>query len=102
MKSKMKATNAVASGRKWSNSLSMPFVPLGDVLIAVKETTRADYAAYLRSQPALSAPPVDITSVLTLPMTHVSRHDADINTNKVRPPRSFEFLLLKHSDQLRL
>jgi serine/threonine protein kinase/formylglycine-generating enzyme required for sulfatase activity len=75
---KMKATNAVAFGRKWSNSLSMAFVPLGDVLIAVKETTRADYASYLRSQPALSAPPVDVTNVLSLPMTHVSRHDAEL------------------------
>jgi len=75
---KMKATVAVAFGRKWRNSLDMAFTPLGDVLIAVNETRRADYAAFLRTQPSSSTVPIDITKSISLPMTHVSRRDAEL------------------------
>jgi formylglycine-generating enzyme required for sulfatase activity len=44
----------------------------------VNETRRADYAAFLRSQPTPTAPPVEITSQISLPMTFVSRRDAEL------------------------
>jgi hypothetical protein len=75
---KMKTTDAVAFGRKWRNSLGMAFTPLGDVLIAVKETCRADYATFLRSQPMPGAAPVDVTSQISLPMNFVNRRDAEL------------------------
>jgi formylglycine-generating enzyme required for sulfatase activity len=55
----------------------MSFAPLGDVLIGVREVCRADYAAFLRAQTPAEAPPVDVASHISLPMTHVSRGDAE-------------------------
>lgn len=75
---KMKPTEAVAFGRKWRNSLGMGFTPLGNVLVAVTETRRTDYAAYLRALPLATVPPVDTSSDVSLPMTHVNRRDAEL------------------------
>lgn len=75
---KMKPTDAVAFGRKWRNSLGMAFTPLGNILIAVTETRRADYASYLRALPESSLPPVDTSSDVSLPMTHVNRREAEL------------------------
>ncbi|WP_113960145.1 bifunctional serine/threonine-protein kinase/formylglycine-generating enzyme family protein [Roseimicrobium gellanilyticum] len=75
---KLKPTDAVAFGRKWKNSLGMDFVPLGDVLMAATETRRADYATFLRTLPTSQPPLVDVRSDVTLPMTHVSRTDAEL------------------------
>lgn len=74
----LKPTDAVAFGRKWKNSLGMDFVPLGDVLMAATETRRADFATFLRTLPTSQPPPVAIRSDVTLPMTHVSRPDAEL------------------------
>jgi serine/threonine protein kinase len=75
---KLKPTDAVAFGRKWKNSLGMDFVPLGDVLVAATETRRADFATFLRTLPTSQPPLVDVRSDVTLPMTHVSRTDAEL------------------------
>lgn len=75
---KMKPTEAVAFGRKWRNSLGMAFSPLGNVLIAATETRRTDYNAYLRSLPSSFVLPMDASSDISLPMTHVSRRDAEL------------------------
>jgi formylglycine-generating enzyme required for sulfatase activity len=75
---KLKPTEAVSIGRKWKNSLGMDFVPLGDVLIAATETRRADFASFLRTLPTSQPPQVDVRSDVTLPMTHVSRADAEL------------------------
>jgi serine/threonine protein kinase/formylglycine-generating enzyme required for sulfatase activity len=74
---RMKPTVAVAFGRKWRNSLGMDFTPLGSVLIADTETRRADYNSFLRAQPSAPPPPVDTSSDISLPMTHVSREEAE-------------------------
>jgi formylglycine-generating enzyme required for sulfatase activity len=74
---RMKPTVAVAFGRKWRNSLGMDFTPLGSVLIADTETRRADYNSFLRAQPSATPPPVDTSSDISLPVTHVSREDAE-------------------------
>ncbi len=75
---KLKPTDAVAFGRKWKNSLGMDFAPLGDVLFAVKETRRADYSAFLRTQVFSQVPAVDTRSDVTLPMTFVNRTEAEL------------------------
>jgi len=74
--SNLKPTDAVAFGRKWKNSLGMDFEPLGAVLMASTETRRTDFDAYLRSVPTTDPPDVDTSVDVTLPMTLVSRGDA--------------------------
>lgn len=73
---KLRPTDAVSFGKNWKNSLDMDFVPLGMVLFGVKEVRRSDYEAFLRSIPIVNPPPVDLTSQDALPMTHVTRREA--------------------------
>lgn len=78
LSTKLKPTDAVSFGRKWKNSLGMDFVPLGEVLFAVSETRRADYNTFLRTQVYTQVPAVDTRSGVTLPMTFVSRAEAEL------------------------
>ena len=72
----MKPNREVIFGKKWTNSLGMEFVPLGDVLICTAETRRADYEEFFRHSVSSAPPPVALYADRTLPMTHVSRADA--------------------------
>jgi len=45
----MDARRGVAFGREWKNSMGMRFLPVGDVLMAVTETRRRDYAEYVKA-----------------------------------------------------
>ena len=75
---KLKPTRAVVFGKKWTNSMGMEFVPLGDVLMASTETRRADWAEFLRNRVDSSTPPVPLDTDRLLPMTHVNRADAEM------------------------
>jgi formylglycine-generating enzyme required for sulfatase activity len=66
----------VVFGKKWNNSLSMEFTPLGEVLISTIETRRSDYARFLRSQVYSNPPPVPVDVDPNYPMTNVNRSDA--------------------------
>lgn len=72
----MKPTRAVVFGKKWTNSFGMEFTPLGDVLIGATEVRRADYEEFFRHTVSSVPPPVPLDADRTLPMTHVSRADA--------------------------
>ncbi len=65
-------------GKKWTNSIGMEFVPLGDVLIASAETRRADWAEFFRQLPSSMSSPVPLDADRKLPMTHVSRTEAEM------------------------
>lgn len=73
---KMKPTRAVVFEKKWTNSLGMEFAPLGVVLISMTETRRADYEEFFRHMVSSAPPPIPLDADRTLPMTHVSRADA--------------------------
>lgn len=74
---KLKPTRAVVFGKRWTNSIGMEFAPLGEVLIATTETRRADWAEFFRQLPSSIPAPVPLDGDRTLPMTHVSRTDAE-------------------------
>jgi hypothetical protein len=75
---KLKPTRAAVFGKKWTNSLGMEFVPLGNVLISSIETRRADWAEFYRNLPTTVPPPVPLDVDRQLPMTNVSRTDAEV------------------------
>lgn len=75
---KLKPTPAVVFGKKWTNSIGIALVPLGDILMASAETRRADWAEYYRQLPSSLPPPVSLDDAdRLLPMTHVNRIDAE-------------------------
>jgi len=69
-------TRAVVFGKKWNNSLSMEFTPLGEVLMSTMETRRSDYAQFLRHQVYSNPPQVPLDADVKLPMTNVNRSEA--------------------------
>ncbi len=77
----LKPTLTVVFGKKWTNSLGMEFVPLGDVLISSAETSRADWAEYFRQLPSSLPSPVPLDADRKLPMTNVSRAEAEMYCN---------------------
>ena len=74
----LKPTESVAFGRRWRNSLGIEFTPLGAVLIGVTEVRRADFAAHRRALPLAEPEPVDTGTDVSLPMTHVTRAEAEL------------------------
>ncbi|MCE9519954.1 MAG: SUMF1/EgtB/PvdO family nonheme iron enzyme [Verrucomicrobia bacterium] len=74
----LKPTLTAVFGKKWTNSIGMEFVPLGDVLISSAETRRADWAEYYRQLPSSLPPPVPLDADRKFPMTHVSRLEAEM------------------------
>jgi serine/threonine protein kinase/formylglycine-generating enzyme required for sulfatase activity len=77
LEAKLRPTDAVSFGKVWKNSLGMEFVPLGAVLMSAKEVCRAEYGGFLRRVPTTDPPPVDFGRDINLPMTQVSRRDAE-------------------------
>jgi len=74
---KLKPTRTVVFGKKWTNSIGMELVPLGDILMASAETRRADWAEFYRQLPSSQPPPVPLDADRLLPMTYVNRADAE-------------------------
>ncbi len=72
----LKETRAVNFGKKWTNSLSMEFAPLGEILISTAETRRSDYAEFLKHMVYSDLPPVPVDTDRNLPMTCVNRAEA--------------------------
>jgi formylglycine-generating enzyme required for sulfatase activity len=72
----LKETRAVNFGKKWTNSLSMEFTPLGDILISTAETRRGDYAEFLKHMVYSDLPQVPVDTDRNLPMTFVNRAEA--------------------------
>jgi len=73
---KLRPTDSVSFGKAWKNTLGMEFVPLGTVLMTSKEVRRSDFAAFMRRVPWVNPPPVEMTKDGSLPMSQVSRSDA--------------------------
>lgn len=74
---RLKASGAVVFGKSWPNSLGMRLVPLGKAMIAAIETRRSDFAEFAK---AASLAPVEgrvLNADLNLPVTMVSRNEAD-------------------------
>ncbi len=75
---RLRATGAVVFGKLWENSLGINLLPLGRAMIAVTETRRQDFAEFARS---LNLPAVegrDLETDQTLPITHVTRQEAEL------------------------
>ncbi|TLD70953.1 PEGA domain-containing protein [Phragmitibacter flavus] len=77
LEAKLRPTDAVSFGKEWKNTLGMDFVPLGSVLMSAKEVRRADFGAFLRRIPISNPPMVEFGRETNLPMTQVSRRDAE-------------------------
>ncbi len=73
----LKPTRTVVFGKKWTNSIGMELVPLGEVLIASAETRRADWAEFYRHLPSSLPPPVPLDQDRLVPMTFVNRNEAE-------------------------
>jgi serine/threonine protein kinase/formylglycine-generating enzyme required for sulfatase activity len=74
---RLKATGAVVFDRTWQNSLGMKMVPLGRAMLGATETRRADFAEFSK---AVKLPPVPgrlLDADLSLPVTLVSRAEAE-------------------------
>lgn len=74
---RLKATGAVVFDRVWQNSLGMKMVPLGRAMLAATETRRGDFAEYAKATKLPPVPGRILDADISLPVTHVSRADAD-------------------------
>lgn len=74
----LKPARTVVFGKKWTNTIGMELVPLGDVLISSAETRRADWAEYFRQLPSSVPSPVPLDADRKLPVTNVSRAEAEM------------------------
>lgn len=73
----LQRNNSVVFGKKWTNSLGMQFVPVGDdLLVSVWETRVRDYAAYVKGAKAKEPPSPGFNQGPNHPVVQVSRDDA--------------------------
>ncbi|MCP5536588.1 MAG: SUMF1/EgtB/PvdO family nonheme iron enzyme [Akkermansiaceae bacterium] len=69
--------NSVVFGKKWTNSLQMEFVPVGDdLLVSAWETRVCDYQTYIKEAKAKGNPSPGFKQGPTHPVLNVSRDDA--------------------------
>jgi len=74
---RLKATGAIVFGKAWENSLGMKLVPLGRAMLAATETRRKDFAEFARSSNQPVTPGRDLDKAPDLPVTNVSRSEAE-------------------------
>ncbi len=73
---RLKASGAVVFGKPWQNSIGMKFVALGQTMIALHETRRADFAAFATTTKLAPLAGRVLDADPAFPVTHVSRADA--------------------------
>lgn len=74
---RLKATGSAVFGKPWENSLDIKMVPMGRAMLATIETRRKDFAEFARST---NLPPAEgriLDADLDLPITHVTRAEAE-------------------------
>lgn len=74
---RLKASGAVVFGKAWENSLGMKLVPLGQAMIAAHETRRHDFAQFAAATKLPEVPGRILNADPQLPVTLVSRQDAE-------------------------
>ena len=73
----MEVRRGVTYGREWRNSQGMRFMPLGEILMAVWETRRRDFAEFCKSNNHKMPPPLEENGKNgTHPIAGVSRDEA--------------------------
>jgi serine/threonine protein kinase len=74
---RLRATGAVVFGKPWVNSLGIKLVPLGRAMLAATETRRGDFVEFALSTSQPPSPGRILDKDLNLPVTHVSRSEAE-------------------------
>jgi hypothetical protein len=74
---RLRATGATVFGKPWENSLRIKLVPLGRAMLAATETRRSDFVEFVLSTKLPPNPNRILDKELTLPVTHVSRSEAE-------------------------
>ncbi len=74
---RLRATGAIVFGKPWENSLGIKLVPLGRAMLAATETRRGDFVEFALSTKLPPNPNRILDKELTLPVTHVSRSEAE-------------------------
>jgi hypothetical protein len=74
---RLRATGAVVFSKPWENSLGIKLLPLGRAMLAAIETRRRDFAEFARSTNLEDVPGRVLETGPDLPVTNVSRSDAE-------------------------
>ncbi|WP_435894978.1 SUMF1/EgtB/PvdO family nonheme iron enzyme [Oceaniferula spumae] len=73
----LQRNNSVVFGKKWSNSLGMQFVPIGeDLMVSAWETRVSDYNTYVKESKATAPPSPGFNQGPNHPVLQVTRADA--------------------------